>query len=90
MRVAVDGPVLVTLLPGRRRTPKPVEGSKGSKGSKSPQVTVLSLAAAPDTGRDAESTGVLQPEPAVVDLAEARRIVGGGACGYRPALTVRP
>lgn len=72
VRVAVDGPVLVTLLPDRRGAPEPVNGSKP------PQVTVLSLAAAPDTGRDAESAGVLQPEPAVVDLAEARRIVGGG------------
>lgn len=87
VRVAVDGPVLVTLLPGRRGTPEPVEGSKGVKGvkgSESPQVTVLSLGAAPDTSRDAESTGVLQPEPTVVDLAEARRIVGGGA-GLVPA-----
>ena len=71
VRVAVDGPVLVTLRPGRRGTPAAVEGA--------PQVSVLSLAAAPDTGRDAESTEVLQPEPTVVDLAEARRIVGGGA-----------
>ena len=71
VRVAVDGPVLVTLRPGRRGAPVAAEGA--------PQVNVLSLAAAPGTGRDAESTEVLQPEPAVVDLAEARRIVGGGA-----------
>jgi electron transfer flavoprotein alpha subunit len=73
VQVGVDGPVLVTLLPGRRGTPEPVEGSK------SPQVNVLSLAAVRDTGRDAESVEVLQPEPGVVDLAEARRIVSGGA-----------
>ena len=73
VRVGVDGPVLVTLLPGRRGTPEPVEESKP------PQVNVLSLAAARDTSRDAESVEVLQPEPGVVDLAEARRIVGGGA-----------
>jgi len=73
VRVGVDGPVLVTLLPGRRGTPEPVEGSK------SPQVNVLSPAAVRDTSRDAESVEVLQPEPGVVDLAEARRIVGGGA-----------
>jgi electron transfer flavoprotein alpha subunit len=71
VRVGVDGPVLVTLLPGRRGTPVPVQGA--------PQVNVLSLTAARDAGRDAESTEVLQPEPTVVDLAEARRIVGGGA-----------
>jgi len=78
VRVGVDGPVLVTLLPGRRGTPEPVEESKP------PQVNVLSLAAARDTSRDAESVEVLQPEPGVVDLAEARRIVGGGA-GLAPA-----
>jgi len=70
VRVAMDGPVLVTLRPGRRGTPVAVEGA--------PQVNVLSLAAARDAGRDAESVEVLQPEPGVVDLAEARRIVGGG------------
>jgi len=32
VRVGVDGPVLVTLLPGRRGTPEPVEGSKGPRG----------------------------------------------------------
>ncbi|HEV2252176.1 MAG TPA: mycofactocin-associated electron transfer flavoprotein alpha subunit [Streptosporangiaceae bacterium] len=73
VRVAVAGPVVVTLLPGRRGTPEP------SGGSKAPQVNVLSPAAVLDAGRDAESTEVLQPEPTVVDLAEARRIVGGGA-----------
>ena len=72
VRVGVDGPVLVTLLPGRRGTPEPVEDSQ------SPQVNVLSLTAVRDAGRDAESSQVLQPEPGVVDLAEARRIVGGG------------
>jgi electron transfer flavoprotein alpha subunit len=72
VRVGVDGPVLVTLLPGRRGTPEPVEDSQ------SPQVNVLSLTAVRDAGRDAESVEVLQPEPGVVDLAEARRIVGGG------------
>jgi len=78
VRVGVDGPVLVTLLPGRGGTPDPVEGSKP------PQVNVLSLTVACDTNRDAESVEVLQPEPGVVDLAEARRIVGGGA-GLVPA-----
>ena len=81
VRVGVDGPVLVTLLPGRRGTPEPAEGSRGST---SPQVNVLWMAAVRDTSRDAESVEVLQPEPGVVDLAEARRIVGGGA-GLVPA-----
>jgi electron transfer flavoprotein alpha subunit len=76
VRVGVDGPVLVTLWPGRRGTPVAVEGV--------PQVSALSPAAARDADRDAESVEVLQPEPTVVDLAEARRIVGGGA-GLVPA-----
>ncbi len=69
VRVGVDGPVLVTLRPGRRGT---------LERAKSTQVSALSLVA-PETGWDAESVEVLQPEPGVVDLAEARRIVGGGA-----------
>jgi len=81
VRVGVDGPVLVTLLPGRRGTPEPAERDLEST---TPQVNVLSLAAARETSRDAESVEVLQPEPGVVDLAEARRIVGGGA-GLVPA-----
>jgi electron transfer flavoprotein alpha subunit len=76
VRVGVDGPVLVTLLPGRRGTPVAVEGV--------PQVNVLSLAVDRNADQDAESVEVLQPEPTVVDLAEARRIVGGGA-GLVPA-----
>ena len=74
VRVGVDGPVLVTLRPGLRGTLEP---------AKSAQVSALSLAA-PQASRDAESVEVLQPEPGVVDLAEARRIVGGGA-GLVPA-----
>jgi electron transfer flavoprotein alpha subunit len=74
VRVGVDGPVLVTLRPGLRGTLEP---------AKSTQVSVLSLAA-PQISRDAESVEVLQPEPGVMDLAEARRIVGGGA-GLVPA-----
>jgi len=74
VRVGVDGPVLVTLRPGLRGTLEP---------AKSAQVSALSLAA-PQTSRDAESVEVLQPEPGVVDLAEAGRIVGGGA-GLVPA-----
>jgi len=74
VRIGVDGPVLVTLRPGLRGQLEP---------GKPAQVNVLSLAA-PQASRDAESVEVLQPEPTVVDLAEARRIVGGGA-GLVPA-----
>jgi len=77
VRVGVDGPVIVTLRPGRRGTLAPVEEPK------SRQVSPLSLDIT-ETCRDAESVEVLQPEPGVVDLAEARRIVGGGA-GLVPA-----
>ena len=69
VRVGVDGPVLVTLRPGRRGTLGPAEST---------QVSALSLDA-PEPCWDAESVEVLQPEPGVVDLAEARRIVGAGA-----------
>ena len=79
VRVGVDGPVLVTLWPGRASKLEPAKPAKPA------QVSMLSLAA-PQTCRDAESIEVLQPEPAVVDLAEARRIVGGGA-GLVPAGT---
>ncbi len=74
VRVGVDGPMLVTLRPGRRGTLEP---------AKSTQVATLSLVV-PETSWDAESVEVLQPEPGVVDLAEARRIVGAGA-GLVPA-----
>ena len=83
LRVAVDGPAVVTLRPGR-------PGRAGPAGRA--EVTELPAAepGTPAAGRatewDAESIEVLQPEPSTVDLAEARRIVGGGA-GLVPAGT---
>ncbi|MBV9204643.1 MAG: mycofactocin-associated electron transfer flavoprotein alpha subunit [Actinobacteria bacterium] len=77
VRVGVDGPVLVTLRPGHGGTLEPAGGPKPA------QVSSLSLDVR-EIGWDAESVAVLQPEPGVVDLAEARRIVGGGA-GLVPA-----
>ena len=74
VRVGVDGPVVVTLRPGSRGQPEPVASA---------QVSALSLGAAGAVW-DAESLEVLQPEPSTADLAEARRIVGGGA-GLVPA-----
>jgi len=72
----VDGPVVVTLWPGSQGRPAPA-----------PPAEVVPLpAAAPGAGSDAESIEVLQPEPSTVDLAEARRIMGGGA-GLVPAGT---
>ncbi|HUY47864.1 MAG TPA: mycofactocin-associated electron transfer flavoprotein alpha subunit [Streptosporangiaceae bacterium] len=76
LRVAVDGPVVVTLRPGSRGRPAPAAPAK---------VTAMPVTA-PGAGCDAESIEVLQPEPSTVDLTEARRIVGGGA-GLVPAGT---
>ena len=67
--VGVDGPVVVTLRPGSRGNPESVTFT---------QVSALSLAAAGAVW-DAESLEVQQPEPGTADLAEAHRIVGGGA-----------
>jgi len=69
LRVAVDGPVVVTLRPGSRGRPEPLAPA---------EVTALP-SAEPGAGPDAESVEVLQPEPSTADLAEARRIFGGGA-----------
>ncbi len=74
LRVPVEGPVVVTLRPGSRGRPERVAPA---------EVTALPLSAA-GAGRDAESVEVLLPEPSTVDLAEARRIVCGGA-GLVPA-----
>jgi electron transfer flavoprotein alpha subunit len=74
LRVAVDGPAVVTLRPASRGRPEPAALT---------EVTELPPGE-PAAGYDAESIEVLQPEPAAVDLAEARRIVGGGA-GLVPA-----
>ena len=76
LRVAVDGPVVVTLRPGSRGKPRPVAAAR---------VSALPLEApGAEAGHDAESVEVLLPEPSTADLAEARRIVGGGA-GLVPA-----
>lgn len=69
LRVAVDGPVVVTLRPGSRGKPRAATPA---------QVSVLTQDR-PETGHDAEIVEVLQPEPSTADLAEARRIVGAGA-----------
>ena len=76
LRVAVDGPVVVTVRPaGRGRPPQPAAPA---------EVIAVPAPSEPAAGPDAESAGVLQPEPAAADLAEARRIVGGGG-GLVPA-----
>ena len=70
VRVACDGPVVVTLRPGIIGAPVPAE-LEG--------VTELPLSGPGQSGPDAETETVLAPEPATADLAEARRIMAGGA-----------
>jgi electron transfer flavoprotein alpha subunit len=71
VRVAADGPVVVTLRPGVIGSPPPAVLESA---------TDLPLPAPfLPPGTDAEAEMVLAPEPATVDLAEAKRIVAGGA-----------
>jgi electron transfer flavoprotein alpha subunit len=83
LRVAVERPAVVTLRPGQ-------PGRAGPAGravvTELPAAEPGTPAAERGTEWDAESVEVLQPEPSTVDLAEARRIVGGGA-GLVPAGT---
>lgn len=64
----IDGPVVATLVPG-------VRGVVAADG----EATVTTSSLALGEGIDAEVLGVDPPDPATVDLAEARRIVAGGA-----------
>jgi len=71
IRVAADGPVVVTLRPGVIGSPPPAMLESA---------TELPLPAPfLPAGTDAETEMVLAPEPATVDLAEAKRILAGGA-----------
>ena len=71
----VDGPAVATLLPG-------VAGHLTTTGKRpaEPLDPPLVLGASPD----AEVLEVLAPDPATMDLAEARRVLGAGA-GLFPA-----
>jgi electron transfer flavoprotein alpha subunit len=75
LRVAVDGPVVVTMRPIGCGHPEPAAAAT---------VTALRAVAGSAAGPDAESVAVSQQEPAAADLSEARRIVGGGG-GLVPA-----
>ncbi|HEX4862782.1 MAG TPA: mycofactocin-associated electron transfer flavoprotein alpha subunit [Acidimicrobiales bacterium] len=72
--VSCDQPVVATLMPGVR-----------SPGSIAPPSapTSLDLPAVGDA-HDAESLALVEPDPATMDLADARRVLGGGA-GLVPA-----
>jgi len=97
LRVAVERPAVVTLRPGRpggagpagqtvvTELPAAEPGTPAAEPG-TPAAEPGTPAAERGTDWDAESVEVLQPEPSTVDLAEARRIVGGGA-GLVPAGT---
>jgi electron transfer flavoprotein alpha subunit len=72
------GPVVATLVPGVRG----VAGRAGpvrAGGPAVPAVRDVRLESGAEAGPDAELVEVLPPDPATVDLAEADRIVAGGA-----------
>lgn len=69
--VALIGPVVATLLPGTR-------GVEPAPRSEPASNEPLELDLAPAVA-DAEVIAVLPPDPATMDLREARRIVAGGA-----------
>jgi electron transfer flavoprotein alpha subunit len=70
--VACDGPFVATLQPGAR-------GVLAAAGATAPKAGTITLASAPDAFHDPEVLEVLPPDVTTMDLAEARRIVAGGA-----------
>jgi len=75
--VTVDGPAVATLVPGSRTV---VPASRPSWWE--PEVIAPSVAAsagAPGTPPDPEVIDVLKPDPSTMDLADASRVVAGGA-----------
>ncbi len=74
--VDVPAPAVATLVPGVR-DPRPEGWAPGATGRDRHE---LALPPAPEHGaRDVETLAVLDPEPATMDLAEAPRVLGGGA-----------
>ncbi|MGP4015062.1 mycofactocin-associated electron transfer flavoprotein alpha subunit [Saccharopolyspora sp. 5N708] len=74
VRVPFGEPVVATLIPGVRGIPQPVAA---------PDPVELAVTL-PEDVLDAEVVKVLEPEPETVELAEATRILGGGAGLVRP------
>ena len=70
--VAVHEPVVVTLQPG-------VRGVERRPDAPPPTVTAVAVDAAAGDGHDPALVEVLPPDVTTMDLAEAGRIVGGGA-----------
>jgi electron transfer flavoprotein alpha subunit len=69
-----DGPFVATLQPGVRGVDHPPHGHVAAE----PAVQLLTMAAA-DTSVDAAVLDVLPPDVTTMDLAEAPRILAGGA-----------
>jgi len=71
---ALDGPAVVTLLPGVRSAP-------GGGAPRQPEriEPVTTGTGRPGSVSDARLLGVVAADPASMDLSEARRIVAGGA-----------
>jgi electron transfer flavoprotein alpha subunit len=65
--VRVDGPAVATLVPGSRQPWRPTNGE------------LLEVLLDVPPGVDAVRLEVLPPDPSTMDLAEASRVVGGGA-----------
>ena len=74
-RVAPGEAFVATLIPGVRGVAVAGPGDAGASAA-APVAVALTL---PDGEPDATVTGVLPPDPATIDLAEAPRIVAGGA-----------
>jgi electron transfer flavoprotein alpha subunit len=75
--VTVDGPAVATLVPGSR-TVVPVDRPS----SWEPELIAPAVAAPPGepaTPPDPEVIEVLKPDPATMDLADATRVLAGGA-----------
>jgi electron transfer flavoprotein alpha subunit len=66
--VAVDGPVVVTLLPGVRGVPPRTGGPPAAR----------PLEVRPGPAHDATVLAVTPPDPGTMDLAESGRIMAGG------------
>jgi electron transfer flavoprotein alpha subunit len=77
-RVAVPvecaGPAVVTLMPGVRSAPAP-----GSPPALAPLAGGAASPVATATPPDAEVLALIEPDPATMDLADATRVLGGGA-----------
>jgi electron transfer flavoprotein alpha subunit len=68
-------PAVATLLPGSRDA-LPSDGTA--------EIRRLEVPPAPAVSPDPESVTLVEPDPATMDLSQARRVVGGGAGLVRP------